>query len=135
MSVFVTPPSSMRAATAPQNSADPQGASAATPAPSHDDIARRAYEIYVKRGRQQGQCKQNWRQAEQDLHHEGLATCAAPACGWGQAPAPSSGPVAPTVAASRPASAGDKGSTCCGPSLGTQAGCHTQASHSSRLTP
>ena len=35
--------------------------------PTHDDIARRAYEIYVKNGRKQDLCKQNWLQAEQEL--------------------------------------------------------------------
>ncbi|MCC7144860.1 MAG: DUF2934 domain-containing protein [Phycisphaeraceae bacterium] len=35
--------------------------------PSHDEIARRAYEIYVKKGCRQGQCKQNWQQAEREL--------------------------------------------------------------------
>ncbi|MFA7236046.1 MAG: DUF2934 domain-containing protein [Phycisphaeraceae bacterium] len=37
------------------------------PAPLHADIARRAYDIYVNKGCQQGQCQQNWQQAEQDL--------------------------------------------------------------------
>jgi hypothetical protein len=35
--------------------------------PTHAEIARRAYDIYVKNGRKQGQCKQNWHQAEADL--------------------------------------------------------------------
>jgi hypothetical protein len=35
--------------------------------PTHEAIARRAYDIYVKTGRKQGQCKQNWQQAEQSL--------------------------------------------------------------------
>jgi hypothetical protein len=35
--------------------------------PTHDDIAKRAYDIYVKSGRRQGQCKQNWQEAEHDL--------------------------------------------------------------------
>lgn len=34
---------------------------------THDDIAKRAYDIYVQNGRKQGQCKQNWQQAEHDL--------------------------------------------------------------------
>jgi len=46
---------------------------AAKPAPdviptaTHDDIARRAHEIYIKKGCPQGQCEQNWQQAEQEL--------------------------------------------------------------------
>ena len=37
------------------------------PIPTHAEIARRAYEIYIKTGRIQGQCKQNWQHAEHDL--------------------------------------------------------------------
>jgi hypothetical protein len=39
--------------------------------PTHDDIARRAYDIYVATGCSQGQCKQNWHQAENDLRASG----------------------------------------------------------------
>jgi hypothetical protein len=35
--------------------------------PTHDDIAVRAYRIYIKNGSKEGQCKQNWHQAEHDL--------------------------------------------------------------------
>lgn len=35
--------------------------------PTHDDIARCAYDLYDKRSRQEGQCEQNWLQAERDL--------------------------------------------------------------------
>ena len=35
--------------------------------PTHDDIARRAYDIYVKSGQKPGQCIQNWQQAEHEL--------------------------------------------------------------------
>jgi len=41
--------------------------------PTHDQIAKRAYEIYVKTGRKQGQCTRNWQQAEQSLRDHGLA--------------------------------------------------------------
>lgn len=34
---------------------------------SHDDIARRAYAIYLNTGCQPGQCEQNWCQAEAEL--------------------------------------------------------------------
>ena len=40
---------------------------------THEDIARRAYEIYVKRGRRQGQSQQDWMQAEQELQNERIA--------------------------------------------------------------
>ena len=43
----------------------------ATPSiPTHDEIARRAYEIYIKNGLRQGQCERNWQQAENDLRNE-----------------------------------------------------------------
>lgn len=35
--------------------------------PTHDEISKRAYEIYVKSGHKQGLCNQNWRQAELEL--------------------------------------------------------------------
>ena len=38
-----------------------------TTMPTHGDIAKRAYEIYVKNGRKEGQSRQNWQQAEQEL--------------------------------------------------------------------
>jgi len=39
--------------------------------PTHDDIARRAYDIYVKNGCKLGRCKENWQQAEHDLRTGG----------------------------------------------------------------
>ena len=42
---------------------------------THDQIAERAYDIYVQNGRQKGQCQQNWEQAEIDLRHQGLQAC------------------------------------------------------------
>ena len=105
MSIFVTPPASMRTATAPQNSAAAPSGSATPPAPCHNDIARRAYEIYVQRGCQQGQCQQNWRQAERDLRHEGQPVGARHACGGDPAPAAHAGsaPVGRAVAGTVPA--------------------------------
>lgn len=38
--------------------------------PTHATIATRAYDIYQKSGRKQGQCKQNWQQAEKSLHDQ-----------------------------------------------------------------
>ena len=43
---------------------------AATAMPTHNDIARRAYEIYVERACRQGQSEQNWLQAEQELKNQ-----------------------------------------------------------------
>jgi len=42
--------------------------------PTHEDIANRAYDIYLKNGRKQGQCKQNWQQAEQSLRDQNQAS-------------------------------------------------------------
>jgi len=35
--------------------------------PTHDEIARRAYEIYVDHDRSEGRSEQDWRQAEEEL--------------------------------------------------------------------
>ena len=45
-----------------------------TAAPTHEDIARRAYEIYLEKGCPQGQSEQDWQQAEQEQRNRGLAT-------------------------------------------------------------
>jgi len=37
---------------------------------AHEDIARRAYEIYMETGRRQNQSEQNWLQAEQELKNQ-----------------------------------------------------------------
>jgi hypothetical protein len=43
-----------------------------TPAkPSHEAIAHRAYDIYVKTGSQQGHCRENWQKAEAELQTAG----------------------------------------------------------------
>lgn len=39
--------------------------------PAHEDIARRAYEIYFEDGCRQGRCKDNWHQAEHDFRSGG----------------------------------------------------------------
>lgn len=41
--------------------------------PSHYDISRRAYEIYLNKHSQRGQCAQNWLQAESELREEHVA--------------------------------------------------------------
>jgi DNA relaxase NicK len=46
---------------------------AATALPKHIDIARRAYEIYVEKGSQQGQSEQDWLQAEQEMKNQDQA--------------------------------------------------------------
>ena len=46
--------------------------------PAHDEIVRRAYEIYIKNGLRQGQCERNWQQAENDLLNERKEYCMTP---------------------------------------------------------
>jgi hypothetical protein len=41
--------------------------------PTHQQIAQRAFDIYVADGRTQGQCHANWYQAEKQLIHESEA--------------------------------------------------------------
>jgi len=43
---------------------------AATAMPTHKDIAKRAYELYVEKGCQQDQSEQDWLQAEQELKNQ-----------------------------------------------------------------
>jgi len=38
--------------------------------PTRDEIAGRAYEIYLKNGRRQGQSERDWQQAEKELRNE-----------------------------------------------------------------
>ena len=38
--------------------------------PAHDEIAKRAYEIYIKKGSRQGHSERDWQQAENDLRKE-----------------------------------------------------------------
>jgi len=57
----------------------PQHHTTAHPSPcvnteaTHEEIARCAYEIYVKSGRTQGQCARNWDHAEEQLREEAQA--------------------------------------------------------------
>ncbi len=46
----------------------------AAAAPTHEDIAQRAYEIYLEKGCPQGQSEQDWLQAEQEQLNQGRAT-------------------------------------------------------------
>jgi hypothetical protein len=45
----------------------------ATATPTHEDIARRAYQIYVEKGYPQGQSEPIWQQAEREQMDLGLA--------------------------------------------------------------
>jgi len=41
------------------------------PKPSHDDVAKKAYDIFVKEGRPKGHAMQNWLEAETKMPHSG----------------------------------------------------------------
>lgn len=60
-------PQTTRVLEVPRTDAATRSGPAGSPAPAHDDIARRAYDIYVKGGSQEGRCQQNWLQAEREL--------------------------------------------------------------------
>jgi hypothetical protein len=57
--VAATPPAKATTATAT--------ATASTQGPTHEQIARRAYELYLARGATDGQAEQDWTQAEREL--------------------------------------------------------------------
>jgi hypothetical protein len=42
----------------------------ACPLPTHDEIEIRAYQVFERNGRQEGQCQANWLQAEKELMEE-----------------------------------------------------------------
>jgi hypothetical protein len=52
----------------------PQPKAAGVVSASHEEIAMRAYEIYVQLGCPQGQSEQIWQQAEQDIRNKARAT-------------------------------------------------------------
>lgn len=61
--------------TAPQPIRDiPKSKPSGVVTPSHEEIAMRAYEIYVQLGRPQGQSEKIWQQAEQDIRNRSRVT-------------------------------------------------------------
>ena len=111
MNSFVIPPKSSYEVSASQKRAVPQSGPAMSPAPSHEDIARRAYEIYVKKGRQQGQCQQDWLQAERELRKQTVTASTPQTIAAPPAARAGSGPVVKTAAGASPSIMGSKGST------------------------
>ncbi|MCX5658191.1 MAG: DUF2934 domain-containing protein [Planctomycetota bacterium] len=65
-------------AAAGQETRNAPTASTPSPTPTHDDIARRAYDIYIRSGKKEGRCAQNWSQAEQELKRAIAASYATP---------------------------------------------------------
>jgi hypothetical protein len=70
MKTFMTESKTTQMYATQQTHGDGHYGQAAPPMLTHDEIARRAYDIYVKKGRRQGQCERNWQQAENDLRSE-----------------------------------------------------------------
>jgi hypothetical protein len=115
MKDFVIQPEVARVGAASQASTVPQSRPAKAPVtagPSHDAIARRAFDIYTKSGSQKGHCKRNWQQAEQELHNASVAMGAAQECGCAEAPAARAGsqPVVKSYAGAVPSIVGGRGS-------------------------
>jgi hypothetical protein len=48
------------------------------PDPTHEDVQRRAYEIYLSQGRTEGRDLDNWLQAERELSQANGGTTSAP---------------------------------------------------------
>ena len=61
-------------AASPAATPKPRKAPAAKPAPTHDEIALRAYHIYLQRNGAPGNPFDDWKQAEQQLLAEAAAT-------------------------------------------------------------
>ena len=61
-------------AAAPEIHIAPHIAGFSTGAPTHADIAARAYEIYLKSGQEPGRCTQNWAKAERSLRDQSHTT-------------------------------------------------------------
>jgi hypothetical protein len=51
----------------PSANAEPAHVNGVTRGPTHEEIARRAYELYLARGAQPGNPDEDWAQAEREL--------------------------------------------------------------------
>jgi hypothetical protein len=72
--VVVPPPSAPPTAnpvsantSAPATASAPRSVTPSSASPTHEQVAKRAYEIWVAKGRPQGKDVENWRQAEREL--------------------------------------------------------------------
>jgi hypothetical protein len=66
----ITDPHPQRSVSAPETRPAPPDHPVATSPLSHESIAQRAYEIYVRRGCPPNQCDRNWAQAQHELCRE-----------------------------------------------------------------
>jgi len=68
---------STNAAKSVQSQAATAGKLATPQAPTHQQIAERAHEIFVSSGSEHGHCTQNWQKAEHDLKQDDKDTAQA----------------------------------------------------------
>lgn len=54
----------------PSDRARPEPAPSREDSPSHDEIAQRAYELYVERGGGEARAEEDWLQAEEELRRK-----------------------------------------------------------------
>ena len=57
---------------------EPNSAQVTPPYPTHEDVQRRAYEIYLSQGRTDGRDLDNWLQAERELSQANGSATSAP---------------------------------------------------------
>ena len=67
MSKYMTKSKATQMSDMQQAHKTPHAGQVATTMLTHEDISKRAYEIYVENGCKEGQSEQNWLQAEQEL--------------------------------------------------------------------
>ena len=70
MSKYMTQSKATQMSTMQQGHKASHPGPAAIAMPTHKDIAKRAYEIYVEKDCHEGQSEQNWLQAEQELKNQ-----------------------------------------------------------------
>ena len=70
MSKYMTRSKAMQISDMQQEHKTPHSGQVATIILTHEGISKRAYEIYVKNGRKEGQSEQNWLQAEQEIKNQ-----------------------------------------------------------------
>jgi len=70
MSKYMTKSKATQMSVMQQAHKTPHPGSVATAILTHEEIAKRAYEIYAEKGCEQGQSEQNWLQAEQELKNQ-----------------------------------------------------------------
>lgn len=72
MNKFTTQSEAKRSLAAQQTHHDLNPGDGVIKMPTHDDIAKRAYDLYVCSGYKKGRCEMNWQQAEYDLRDHGV---------------------------------------------------------------